>query len=176
MTSRLRYASVALAVLAVTLVAVGTGGYSAVTADRSISVTVADDSTAVLGLERDLVAGTNNSTASSVTVTNRLVTDVTVQVDPEPIGDDRPSLDVDPGSFTLAPGDDREVRVSMACPGPNATSMDEAGADDAGNETVDDGSSDLEDVDLDVHARGSNVEIELTRSVTVGCAPVDSTD
>lgn len=169
--------SLALAILAVVLVAAGTSSYSVATADRAVSIDVVDDSAAELGLERDLVVDTD-SASTSVTVANRLATDVTVEIEHEPIGDDRPSLDVDPDSFSLAPGDDREVRVSMACPEPNTTSVDDAETDDTdtGTETESNGSVDLEDVELDIHARGSNVEIELTRSVTVGCAPVDSTD
>jgi hypothetical protein len=75
---------VVAALVAVTLTS-ATSGFTATTADRSVTVSVADDDTALLGIERT-VSGTDNGTTNvTVTVVNRFgeasLSTVVVRVD-----------------------------------------------------------------------------------------------
>ena len=75
---------VVAALVAVTLTS-ATSGFTATTADRGVTVSVADDDTALLGIERT-VSGTDNGTTNvTVTVANRFdeasLSTVVVRVD-----------------------------------------------------------------------------------------------
>ena len=144
MTSRLARLAIAFGALAVVLVAVGTGGYSSATADRAVSIDVADDAEAFLGLERDVVTDTGNSTEISLTVTNRLSTEIRVDIDHR--STDGSAVAVDPAGFDLEPGETRDVRVEIDCT-----------------------STDADDVELSIRAVGDRVEIELERAVDARC-------
>lgn len=94
----------AAAVLLAALLAVGaTGSFSAVEADRGVSVAVADDEHAYLGVETD-VEGCN----ATVTVTNRFATSVsTVSLE---AGNDSATIDgLEPGEVER-----RELRLDAA--------------------------------------------------------------
>ena len=146
MTSRLARLAAVFGVLAFVLVAVGTGGYSSVTADRGVSIGVADDAEAFLGVEREVVTDTENSTEISLAVTNRLSTEIRVEITHRSTGNG-PPVEIDPSAFELGAGETRDVRMAIDC-----RSTASAG-----------------DVELDIDAVGDAVEIELQRAVDARC-------
>jgi hypothetical protein len=107
----------ALAVLGATL---GTGGFSAVAADRSVDIQVVDDDRAYLGIEQNATT-INDTTNLTVTVTNRFTerlgrVTVTLSGEDESIG-------------SISPGQSSEARfTNVSCAG---TVRVEAAGDDA---------------------------------------------
>jgi len=85
-----RRVSLALALVGVALLAAGTGGFSATTADRGVNVAVVDDENALLGVDDESVVldNGNNSRVSLLTLENQAdaspltVTDLTVETAP----------------------------------------------------------------------------------------------
>lgn len=136
--------AVALGALAFVLVAVGTGGYSSMAADRAVSIDVVDDDEAFLGVERAVVTDTENSTVVSLAVTNRLSTDVTVDIDHRTGGGS--AVGVRPETFELSVGETRDVEVSIDC---TATAAGE--------------------IELEIYAVGDRVELGLMRAVDARC-------
>jgi hypothetical protein len=76
--NNLRFASIALALVASTGLVFGSVGFSSVAADRGVSVAVADDENALVGYESDRIEVTGTQTGNLVTVENRLGTDAKV--------------------------------------------------------------------------------------------------
>ena len=69
----LRQASFALLVLAVGMLVLGAGGFSAMEADRPVDVSVVDDEDAYLGVTAEQEAGDVN-----VTIVNRFANEITI--------------------------------------------------------------------------------------------------
>jgi len=87
----IRRVPLALALLGIALLAVGTGGFSATSADRGVSVAVVDDENALLGVENGAVA-LDNGNHSDVTLlalenqadsTRLRIADLTVETPPD---------------------------------------------------------------------------------------------
>ncbi|WP_340099257.1 hypothetical protein [Salinibaculum salinum] len=100
------------AIAMVVALTTGTSGFSSATADRSVTVSVAEDDTALLGVERSLSGVTNGTTNLTVAVTNQFsdtsFTNVEVRV-----GDRSTSLATTTG---LTPGDRETVTfTSVSC-------------------------------------------------------------
>jgi hypothetical protein len=111
----------ALAVLVTLTLTAGTGGFSATTADRGVTVSVADDDAAVLGIERDVSGTANGTTTLTVTLTSRFdratLTSAIVRVDgtATDIAADRPLTPGAAGAATFPSVDcDATVRVTAS--------------------------------------------------------------
>lgn len=151
MTSRLRIAAVALGAVAVLFVVSGSGGYSAMEADRSIAVDVVSDEAALLGIERDVVEA-DNATIEVLTVTNRFPVAMTVDIDLERSDEGSPDVELESDEFTLEPGETHEIEMAVDC---NVSA----------NETAADGT----DVAIDVSGTGPGTRVGLSRSAEIGC-------
>ena len=102
----------ALALVAISAVS-GVGSVSSMTADRSVSVAVADDGEAYLGI--DFGAVVNNGTDRQLVVSNQVTTgELTVTVD----GIDRTAKPGDPAEFTVPCGS--MVEITAAAPDESA--------------------------------------------------------
>lgn len=146
MTSRLGQLAVVFGALAVLLAVSGTAGYSSATADRTVSVDVTNDAAAFLGVERNVVNETENSTNVTLTVINRLSTTVDLDVDHR-LTESGSAIDTNPNSVEgLRPGERRDVSLSIDCT-----------------------STDAEEIELDVHVVGDGIEVDLERSVETRC-------
>lgn len=157
MTSRLQIVTVALGVLAALLIVTVTGGFSVVTADRSMVTEYVPDDEANLGIEpHSVTVDTNVSNTSEVqllTVTNNLPTDLSVDVDLEP-ADDHPEVVLVDDEIELDPGDTATIEATVDC---------------TTGEASDDGTEASTDVEIHLQASGDGIDIELTRSVAVNC-------
>jgi uncharacterized repeat protein (TIGR01451 family) len=97
--TNLKLLSVVLAVAAAAALVTGSAGFSSVTADRGVSVSVVEDDQALVNVEACYTANSSNpgnQTPVTVRVTNQLPTDLTV----ESVN----SEDVPNGQQTVAPG------------------------------------------------------------------------
>lgn len=146
MTSRFGQLAVVFGALAVLLAVSGTAGYSSAAADRTVSIDVTEDAEAFLGVERDVVNETENSTDVSLTVTNRLSTTVALDIDHRHT-ENGSAIDTDPNTVEdLGPGERRDVSLSIDC-----------------------ASTDAEEVELDVHVVGDGIEVDIERAVETRC-------
>lgn len=97
-----------VAALAAVSLTAATSGFTATTADRGVSVSVADDDSALLGIERSVSGTANGTTNVTVAVTNRVgtqsLTDVRLRV-----GDYSRAM---AASGPLEPGDVRTETVA----------------------------------------------------------------
>jgi len=144
----------AMIVLAISLL-VGTGSFSAVSADRGVAITVADDDSAFLGFTSEapvLDNGRHNETTLA-TIHNRFdgrLTDVEVTIS----GDDNQSPQVKSGSdikpSTLESGESGDIEADVQC-----------------SNSGGDGST--EDWQLEISASSDGASVDLTRTVTVEC-------
>lgn len=168
--SHARVFALVLAVFAVLIALSGTGGYSAVEADRGVSVSVVEDDVALLGVERPgSPAAENVSDPPVLVVTNNAQTalDLEVQVSStrdtpgagagngSDSGVDRgqsvgSGSVTDGGSVTLQPGERTIVRSTDGCGAPAANGPDGT-------------------TDVHLSAGGEGLAIELTRTVEVAC-------
>jgi len=82
-------------------IAIGTGGYTTTSAERSVNVAVADDDHAMLGVEQTVERG-NGSANLTVTVTNQFATDATPPTVTVHVGDRTVDLTA---SGPLGPGE-----------------------------------------------------------------------
>jgi hypothetical protein len=97
--SRLKLLSVALAVAAAAALVTGSAGFSSMSAERGVSVSVVEDDRALVNVEACHTSANpnqGNRTPVKVRVTNQLPTDLTV----EHVN----GQDVPPGQATVAPG------------------------------------------------------------------------
>lgn len=126
--SALKTLSVALAVVAVTGLAVGSVGFGTATAERGVSVAVVDDDSAYFGYESSDMTVADGDRVEVVTVTNRLfddvsVTNVTVESESVTFSDlGEPTLSPGEsaaieGTVDCAPGDSETVEVSVTLAG-----------------------------------------------------------
>lgn len=141
---------VAAAVAAAALVA-PSGALSTATLDRGVSVQVAADEDAVLGVEAtDVVVSGDATDVDLLTLVNRHHADLTgVQVTVSEANASRaPSLSNVTGVDSLDVGESGTVRADVSC----------------------EGTTNGERVTLDVVAAGDGLEIRLTRHVEVACA------
>lgn len=167
---RLRHLSIALAAL-VLLSAVGTGAFSSASADRQVTVAVAEDDRALIGVESDGVeldngahigdnetqegqsrGGGTRQTVTLLRLTNRFQEPVT-EVDVELIGGDhRTPPNLGTGGLsdfeTIVVGESAAVTADVVC------------SNAAGNE---------ETWTLRVEASGESFSVETTERVTVTC-------
>ncbi|MFW6265639.1 MAG: hypothetical protein ACOC2A_02570 [Halanaeroarchaeum sp.] len=115
----LKTLSVALAVVAVTGLAVGSVGFGSAAVERGVSVAVVDDDSAYIGYESADRTVTDGDRVEVVTVTNRLVddvsvTDVTVESGAVTI--------TDVSEPTLGPGESAAIEGTVECtPGESET-------------------------------------------------------
>lgn len=77
----MRHRRLILALFVLATVITGTAGYSAIQAERSVDVTVADDEDAYLAVENTNDSITNGSTSSVLRVTNQFGREVDLTVD-----------------------------------------------------------------------------------------------
>lgn len=192
MRARPRPAILAMGVVAVLMIASGTGAFSAMEAERSTAVDVVDDESAMLGLEYDIVVVDEpESEETLVTVTNRLPVSITVDLDVDAPGDGLPVIEPDTGTLDLSSGGSDAVTATVDCgvetEVENSTAssasdtnesaptgdVNESAPPEEANEsapttimTVASASADLE---IHLYASGSGVEVELTRTIEVVC-------
>jgi hypothetical protein len=81
--SRRRILLFVATVLVLATTAAGTSGFDSASVDRGVTVTVADDSTAYLGVEQATTNATNGTTNLTVTLRNRFPTGATLAADIE---------------------------------------------------------------------------------------------
>jgi hypothetical protein len=74
-----RTLAVVVGALLVVGTTVGTGGFSAMNADRGVDITVVDDDRAYLGVDRSPSGTANGTTNLTVTITNRLGSGTTLE-------------------------------------------------------------------------------------------------
>jgi uncharacterized membrane protein len=146
-----------LVVLAISLV-VSSGSFSAVSADRGVAITVADDDSAFLGFTSEVPVLDNgrHDETPLATLQNRFggpLTDVEVTIS----GDDKPSPTLLPQSTpdvdvpdTIEPGDSGTIEADIQC-----------------SNVEGDGST--EDWQLHISASSDTATVDLTRPVTVEC-------
>lgn len=143
-TSTTRALSVTLAVVAAAGLIFGTGGFTAMSADRGVDVNVADDENAYLGYELTTETTTvNNSSTVTAEATYRngfdgeLTLEVTVIVD---------GSEVNSETKILSPGSEEVIGVTRSCsPG----------------ETV--------DVAFEASGRGPGISVSMGRTHSVSC-------
>lgn len=159
----LRTLGAALVACSLLLAALGTGGFSGGTADRSVAVSVADDPTAYLGVDPEACRLTNHF-AEPVTVTlSGEVRSQRLEYD-----SDRPeSVELDDGgeqTLRLAPGEAGDVEVggttTVTAEGPNVAVETERRFDCATVEVV------LEGDDVELAVDGTDGSLELPERVT----------
>ncbi|MFB6082661.1 MAG: hypothetical protein ABEJ94_00260 [Halorientalis sp.] len=152
---RLKLASVVFAFAAVSL-AVGTGAFSSVSADRGVEVAVVEDEEALLGIEGGPHAFPNgNEDRELLTVTNRFAQPVTVTVEITDSGDGGvPTLKEsdDEKEVVLDAGEDDSIEWKIQC-------SSQGGKADPQTETW----------TIDVSATGETVSVETTETVTIQC-------
>lgn len=120
----LKLASVVLAFAAVSL-AVGTGAFSAASADRGVEVAVVDDEQAMLGIDGGPHAFRNgNEVRELLTVTNRFSESVTVTIEIDEPGGKSPKL-MSGGARTVAlsPGDSHTIDPKIQCSSTGGTAL-----------------------------------------------------
>lgn len=153
---RAAYAGVAIAAL---LLVSTTGGFTSVGADRGLSIAVADDDEAFVGIDMadQTLDNGNHDEVRLAVLTNRLsspLTDVAVQVTGTSASQS-PKLVPQGNSDVVAPGtldvsESGEVTADIRC--------DAAG-----------GGAHAETWDLRIEANGEGVTVDLPRQVTVAC-------
>lgn len=133
------------------LLTLQSGAFSSATAERSVSVAVADDENAYLGMQQSPVAVTGNRSRGVVllTVTNRFPRplDLAVRVT-ERNPSERPTVARVSGPDTLAPGAESTVTAVVTC------------ANGTGSETA----------TVSLSASSEGVSVTANRSVAVRCA------
>lgn len=153
--NKLRLASIALLVVASTGLLFGSMGFSSVAADRGVSVSVADDDSALVGYETRSQTITGDERVALVTVENRLsssasVTNVTVETS-------NPAVRVsDVEKPTIGTGDEGVVHADVYCDPMAETTLT---------------------VSVTVEADGVTAAISgdtTTRNFTVNCADVET--
>lgn len=148
--SELKALSLALAVVASTGLLLGTFGFGAASADRGVSVSVADDDSAMVGYQASDRLAPVGERVALATVTNRLPGDVSVV-----------SVSVDAGSFTVS-----DVSEPSLSPGTAA----------AIEGTVDCKPGETGTVEVSVTLEGDGVTAAIsgeTRSFELTCASLD---
>lgn len=116
----MRHRRLILALFVLATVITGTAGYSAIQAERSVDVTVADDEDAYLAVENTNDSITNGSTSSVLRVTNQFGREVDLTVDDiETTGSvEYESVNGANDEVTLeATGDDRTAVINASCAG-----------------------------------------------------------
>lgn len=146
----LRWVALAGILLSVTLATPQTAAFSSVSADRSVTVAVADDDDAFLGVERSPVSVPQNGTERTplLTVTNRFPMPVSMQwnvTDERPHA--RPTIQNVSGPDTLDSGTTGTLQAVVVC----------------GNSTS------VERPTIRVRATSEAVSVEIARSVEVRC-------
>lgn len=120
--NKLKLASIVLAAVASTGLVFGSMGFSAVAADRGVSVSVASDEHALVGYQTEDVEVAGTANVSLVTVENRLpsdasVTDVTVATND-------PNVSVSGVSQpAVGAGTEERVRADVSCDGATETTV-----------------------------------------------------
>lgn len=127
--TRLKTLSLALAVLAGAGLLFGTAGFSAVSADRGVSVAVVDDESAMIGYQSSDGNVEDGATVDLVTVANRYtgdidVTNVSVDADGFEVDDVTEPTGIEPGAngtiegtVSCAPGENATVAVTVTAEG-----------------------------------------------------------
>jgi len=154
-----RLVAVAAATLAVTLL-VSSSGFSTVNADRGVSVSVADDSEAFVGVETHSpeIAGAGPETVTLLTVENNFGDSLSVTATIVDGGDAPPPFIKETRLETAEPFVGQEdVNATVHCSNSSSTAS-VAGPNDK-----------TETVDVRLTVTGSSVRVEMTRSVTVTC-------
>ena len=115
----MRHRRLILALFVLATVITGTAGYSAIQAERSVDVTVADGEDAYLAVENTNDSITNGSTSSVLRVTNQFGREVDLTVDDiETTGSvEYESVNGANDKVTLATGDDRTAVINASCTG-----------------------------------------------------------
>lgn len=110
----MRHKRLILALFVLATVITGTAGYSAIQAERSVDVTVADDENAYLAVENTNDSIENGSTRGVLRVTNQFGRDVDLAVeDVETTGSvEYDSVGGTNGDVTLHAGEDEEIKAS----------------------------------------------------------------
>ncbi len=115
--NRLKLASVVLAAVASTGLVFGSVGFSAVAADRGVSVSVASDENALVGYESGTVNVTGNEGVDLVTVANRLSSSASV-VNVEVESDDSAvEVNVTSKPESIPIGEEGTVEANVDCQG-----------------------------------------------------------
>lgn len=112
----MRHRRLILALFVLATVITGTAGYSAIQAERSVDVTVADDEDAYLAVENTNDSITNGSTSSVLRVTNQFGREVDLTVDDiETTGSvEYESVNGANDGVTLVTGDTAVINASCA--------------------------------------------------------------
>ena len=143
-TSTARALSVALAVVAAAGLIFGTGGFTAMSADRGVNVNVAGDDDAYLGYEltTETTTGNNSSTVTAeATYRNGFDGDLTLEVTVVVDGNE-----VDTETRTLDPGSETVISVTRSC---------------SAGETV--------DIAFEAAGDGPGVSVSMDRAHSVSC-------
>lgn len=120
--NRLKLASVVLAAVASTGLVFGSVGFSAVAADRPVSVAVTGDDTALVGYETRDRAVDGSDRITLVTVENRLASDARVEDVTVTTNDSTVSVS-DISEPSVGAGDEAAVRADVSCGGAAETAV-----------------------------------------------------
>lgn len=142
---RTRHASLALAVVVLVAFTVGTGGFSSATVERGVTIAVADDEQAYLGIAPVNVTVTSGNETRLFTLTNRFGTNLTIDAQVNDTSENMNVAAVDMPN-RLGGGVSGPVNATVACD-ENATGT----------------------VTVRIDASGAGVEVTMERRVTVEC-------
>lgn len=153
-----RHVALALSVVVVIAFTVGTGGFSSMTADRGVSIAVADDENAYLGIETDepdavranALANEDGRETTLLTLTNRFSSAVTIDARVPDAGDGLAITDIE--TLTLSGGDSGTMAATVTCDTP-----------------VD------REVTVEINASGTGIEVKTDEQIAVDCAPAATT-
>lgn len=151
--STLTRLSVAFAVLGVLLLTFGTTGFSAVSADRGVDVSVVDDGEAYVGIEIVGDEEYDEDRVKLLTVTNQFASDIeSLQVSVVDGSDAIEADSVKPEDSSVGIGEDTDVTAKCT--------MDQS-----------EGS-----VDLQITGEAGGASFDITRTVDVDCGPAAGTE
>ncbi|AUX08760.1 hypothetical protein AArcSl_1125 [Halalkaliarchaeum desulfuricum] len=145
--------SVLFAVLGILLLVAGTGGFSAMTADRGVDVSVVPDDEAYVGIEKVGDQVYEDDRIHLLTITNQFASEMdelSVTVDGE--SDVIVTGLVKPGETSLSPGE--RTNVTAEC-----TRTTERGS-----------------VELDITGEAGAASFDITREIDVDCGPTTDTE
>ena len=151
--SQLTRLSVAFAVLGILLLVAGSAGFSAMSAERGVNVSVVDDEHAYVGIETVGDERTEDDRVHLLTVTNQFATGMDdVRVTVTAGNGVIEAATVEPESTAVGVGE--ETAVTAECTAAQRTGV----------------------VDLDIEGEAGGASFDLTRTVEVDCGPTTGTE
>jgi type 1 fimbria pilin len=133
--SKLKTLSLLLLLVSITGIMVGSGGFTALSADRGVSIGVENDESAYIGYESNDLTVKNGTTIDLVYITNRLpdsidVTDITIKDGDFTISELTTPTDISPGergtiqgTVVCTPSENQAIKLSVTVSGSDITAQ-----------------------------------------------------